>query len=228
MIKPHYIIRGVGGSHAHGLAHEDSDLDYRGVFSYPTVEFFRLTEPAETITHSAPEPDSSAHELKKFLHLASKGNPDVLEVLAIDTYIDFDLEWGPRLLELTPSLLGTKQIRSSYMGYASQQFHALKKRHVEGNDSFSAGMGTRTWKHAKHMFRLLETGHRILSTGELTPKVAARDWYLTVLPELTLDRLIGEFETLFEDLKDVKSVLPEGNPDLVKIEQYLIDYRKAH
>jgi predicted nucleotidyltransferase len=228
MSEPHFIVRGIGGSHAHGLAHENSDLDYRGVFSYPTEDFFTLSEPAETITTSAPNPDSTGHELKKFLRLASKGNPDVLEVLAVDTYIDFDMEWGPRLLELTPYLLSTNGIRSAFMGYAFQQFQELKKRSAEGNMSFSAGMGSRTWKHAKHMFRLLETGERILRTGKLTPKVADRDWYLEQLPQYTLPELISEFETRLDKVKNTSSVIPDSHPDMTRINQYLTDYRKAH
>jgi predicted nucleotidyltransferase len=227
MSDPHFIILGVGGSHAHGLAHENSDFDYRGVFSYPTEDFFQLTEPIETFVTSAPEPDSSAHELKKFLRLASKGNPDVLEVLGLEDYIDFDMEWGPRLLDLQSALLSGRAIRSAYMGYANQQFHALKKRSKEGNESFSAGMGSRTWKHAKHCFRLVETGQRILSTGIINTKVQEPSWYLEILPTLSLERMIGEFEILFEDLKDVRSVLPDA-PDYDKINQFLVDYRKDH
>lgn len=226
---PIYIVRGVGGSHAHGLSHATSDFDYRGVMSFPTDAWWGLQKPPETIDGHEPE-DHSAHELEKFLRLAAKGNPDVLEVLALDTYLDFEAGWGDRLLELTPKLLGTEQIRAAYMGYAMQQFSLLKKRAAEGNASFSAGMKShdRIWKHAKHMFRLMETGHRILSTGKLDIRVQDREWYLEKLPEMTLEQLILSFETRFAVVKDVKSVLPPTNPDYDAINGFIYDYRKAH
>lgn len=222
----HVILLGIGGSHAHGLAHEDSDYDYRGVHSYTTEEFFHVnSSPAESIvTH---DPDSTSHELKKFLRLAAKGNPDVLESLALDTYVDFDQEWGTRLLELTPSLLSTKAIKTAFIGYATQQFHALKTRHEEGNDSFSAGMGSRTWKHAKHLFRLLEAAEKVLTAGQLTPRVEDRDWYLSFLPNLTIDELITRYETRKREVEAANSVLPD-EPDYDRINQFVIDYRKAH
>jgi predicted nucleotidyltransferase len=221
------ILLGIGGSHAHGLATEESDIDYRGVFSYPTEEFFHLATPKETITTAAPDDDSTKHELKKFLTLAARGNPDVLELLGVGTFVDVEPEWGARLLELTPSILATTGIRSAYMGYADQQFQALKKRSWEGKESFSAGMERRTWKHAKHMFRLMETGERILRTGVLDSRVEDRDWYLNELPNYSLEKLIANFESLSYNFREVKSVL-RSSPDYPKIEQYLIDYRKAH
>jgi predicted nucleotidyltransferase len=222
-----YILLGLGGSHAHGLATETSDLDYRGAFSWPTEEYFRLHDPVQTITTTSDEFDVSAHELRKFLHLASKGNPDVLETFSLSEYKYIEPNWGDRLLELKPAVLSGRNIRAAYMGYANQQFHALKKRADEGVYSFAAGMERRSWKHAKHMFRLLETGYRTISTGVFSTKVDERDWYLETLPNMELREMIEVFEHSFALFKDVKSVIPE-NPDLGKIEQYLIDYRKAH
>ena len=224
---PKYIIRGVGGSHAHGLAHATSDHDYRGVHSFPTDAWWGLSKPRETLDGHEPF-DYSSHELEKFLSLAAKGNPDVLEVLALETYTDFEPRWGSKLIDLTPSILANQTIKPAYMGYASQQFHALKKRAAEGNESFSAGMGGRTWKHAKHMFRLLETGTTILRTGELRIKVENRDWYLKVLPQMTLQEMITVFELRFEEVKNLQGVLPESNPDYDAINKFIYDYRKAH
>jgi predicted nucleotidyltransferase len=221
------ILLGIGGSHAHGLATEESDIDYRGVFSWPTEKFFLLASPKESITTSDPEPDSTIHELKKFLTLAARGNPDVLELLGVDTFVDVEPEWGPRLLELKSSILAATGIRSAYMGYAEQQFQALRKRMDEGKNSFSAGMERRTWKHAKHMFRLMETGYRILSSGELDSRVVDREWYLETLPNLSLAEIVVLFEANAARFRDVTPKL-RTSPDYPKIEQYLIDYRKAH
>ncbi len=223
MTDLNYLIRGVGGSNAHGLAHEGSDHDYRGVFAYPTEALLGLDEPPETIVTAAPQPDSSAHELKKFLRLAMKANPDVLEVLALDMYIDFDDDWGPRLLELTPAFLSSTYVHSAYMGYASQQFHALEKR----GDSFSSKTKGRTWKHAKHMFRLMEVGMHLYTTGDLKIKVNSPSWYLETLPEMEIQDAIAEFDMRFEAFRHAETVLPK-QPDVERINQFLIDYRKAH
>lgn len=222
-----YILRGIGGSHAHGLSHEGSDLDYRGVFSYPTKDFFTLAEPNETFVTTGEEFDTSAHELKKFLRLASKGNPDVLELLGLKKYTEWDDEWGNRLRNLTPALLSTEGIHAAYGGYARQQFSALKKRAAEGNESFSAGMGSRTWKHAKHLFRLLEVGQRILETGRISVLVQDPDWYLTEIPKMSLADIDREANACLKNFDSATSVLPD-RPDLDRINAYLIDYRKAH
>ena len=86
-MKPQNIIlEGICGSQAYGLANEDSDQDVKGIYVAPTTEVLSLPpfNPGETIDHT--DPDWTYHELGKYLSLALKANPTVLEVLFLEGY----------------------------------------------------------------------------------------------------------------------------------------------
>lgn len=220
MTDHHYIVLGVGGSQAHGLAVEGSDYDGRGVFSYPTEDFFRFTDPKESIVTTGP--DSTSHELRKFLRLAAKGNPDVLELFGLDTYAAFDPQWGPRLLDLLPAVLSIN-VRSAYLGYANQKLTDMLK---QGED-FWPQYGTRNWKTAKHFFRILEAGKHVLSTGEIQVRVRDRDFYLEEIPKLMGNEFFHKAYEALEDFQSTNNIL-NAAPETSRLEQFIIDYRKAH
>lgn len=219
MSEPIAILEGVCGSVAHGLAHEGSDEDVHGVFSYPTSEFWSLNLPNESIVRT--NPDYSAHELKKFLLLALKSNPQVLELLWLDSYQLLEENWGERLLDARKDFASEMFVRKAYLGYADAQFRKLSERHE------TLEVGTRSFKHAKHLFRLLEQGGHLLATGELKVKVEDKDWYMNVLPSMAKEEVAAEFRKRVEEFKSVRSVLPEY-PDVARVSGYLFAYRKAH
>jgi len=69
----------VAGSHAYGLATKDSDMDIKGVFYLPKVDFYS----GEYIAQVADEKnDVVYYELGRFFELLSKSNPSALEILA--------------------------------------------------------------------------------------------------------------------------------------------------
>lgn len=216
-----FILAGICGSTAHGLAHEDSDEDIHGVFSHPTHKFWQLNQPRESIVTT--DPDTSYHELSKWLKLAAGANPQVLELLWLESYLKRESFWGSSLLALRESFLSADRVAAAYGGYADSQFKALNAR----GETFSSGTRNRTFKHAKHMFRLLEQGQKLLETGELSVKVDDRDWYLNVMPEMTLDQIKAEFKVRFTKFNEAKSVLPD-KPDWDSINTYLYEYRRNH
>lgn len=69
----------VAGSHAYGLATNDSDMDIKGVFYLPKDVFYA----GEYIAQVADEKnDVVYYELGRFFELLSKSNPSALEILA--------------------------------------------------------------------------------------------------------------------------------------------------
>ena len=78
------ILKVLVGSHAHGLATEGSDVDYRGVYVSPTSEILSLsnTKVRGKNTHwvEGENEDATSYELGHFLFLALKCNPSILEV----------------------------------------------------------------------------------------------------------------------------------------------------
>lgn len=221
MSEPNYILRGICGSTAHGLAHAGSDEDLHGVFSWPTESFWALTQPPASLVHT--DPDESYHELAKYLGLAAKSNPQVLELLWLDEYIEMEDYWGQALIDLRTAFLSTNYVSHAYGGYADSQFRKLNER----GDSFSSSTKNRTFKHAKHMFRLIEQGQKLLETGELRVKVENPDWYLFQMPDMELEDIKAEFALRFATFNEVESVLPE-HPDYDRINEYLHDYRRVH
>ncbi len=87
-----YIIyRCQVGSKAFGLSNEDSDDDVRGIFLPPADlhwSLYKLPEQVEKIENGQ---DEVYWELEKFIRLALKANPNILETL-----------WTPQVIELTP------------------------------------------------------------------------------------------------------------------------------
>lgn len=214
------ILKGIGGSINHGLDTPESDIDIRGVFAHPTETVLGMQEPQQSVVTT--DPDSTMHELRKFLTLCSKGNPDVLETLACRTYLEKEPEWGDRLIELTPSLLNAPAIRAAFVGYAQGQFKLLEQR-----GDFGAGMERRTWKHAKHMLRLTQTAYWILRTGALDYSVCDRHFMLNVIPTLSKEELVRQFFAMVDEVDHAPTDLPDA-ANMVAVNQFLIDYRKAH
>lgn len=154
-------MRGVVGSTAYGLDHENSDVDYMGVFAAPTTEVLGLSAVKESVVTK--DPDTTMHEAKKFVELCLNGNPSVSELLWLDTYEQMS-DLGSMLVNLRRSFLSRARVRDAYLGYATSQFGRLKDR---GDGSFSADTRKRTEKHARHLVRLVEQGYHLYTTGDL-------------------------------------------------------------
>jgi predicted nucleotidyltransferase len=219
MTEPNYILRGIAGSHAHGLATEKSDEDLHGVFGWPTAAFWNLESPRDSITGHEPQ-DHSYHEIQKYLKLALKGNPTVLELLYLEDYSEKEPGWGQNLIQIRHTLLGEKAIRAAYVGYADSQFQKMQRQ--PATDEY------RIWKFAKHLFRLLEQADSALRDGEIRIKVADRNWYLDDLRNMSQEQVATEFAKRVTELHNIENTpLPEW-ADPFWASEYLHDYRKSH
>ncbi len=203
------------GSHGYGLAHKDSDLDFRGFYVPPSVELWGLRKPAEQI--EAKEPDFALFEVGKFCRLAAAANPNVIEIFWANTV--WDTQDGEDLRAIRDAFLSQK-IRHTYGGYAQQQFKIALNG---GRDHLYL---KRRQKAIRHLFRLYEQGHEMLTTGNLTYRLSdpERIKALSLLDDAGLKR---EYELLDEKFKQVKSDLPL-EPDLEKINAALIAIRRRH
>lgn len=217
------IIAGIGGSHAHGLSHEDSDEDIRGVFSASTFDYWTFEGVEETKTTHAP--DSTRHELMKFLRLSMKGNPDVIEIFGYENYTSLEDGWGQALLSLQDAIFAGPAIRSAYSGYANQKYRQIQTWPEEW---FGKGEKNKAFKESKHFFRLLETGTRLLGTGAMEPKVDDPAWYLEYLPTLTKQQILSRGEDAIENLHSTPTTKFRDKPDVQRIEKFVRMYRRAH
>lgn len=79
-IKDWVIFKGLTGSRAYGTEIATSDFDHRGVFIYPQEMRLSLFDlPQESSDEN--EKDDKVYELKKFMELAMKATPNILELL---------------------------------------------------------------------------------------------------------------------------------------------------
>lgn len=211
------IYRCVVGSRAFGLDDENSDTDLRGIYLPPADLHWSMYSVPEQIEND--ETQECYWELQKFLVLALKANPNILECLNTPL-IEFKSEIADELLSIKNAFL-SKLVYQTYNGYVMSQFKKLEQ------DLRSSG--EIRWKHAMHLIRLLLQGIDILKIGELNVKVTEnRDKLLLIkrgelLWESVNDwrlMLHKDFENAFAETK-----LPE-RPDYDRANQFLIKARK--
>lgn len=226
------ILEAVVGSQAYGLANENSDIDKLGIYVEPTEAILSLHKPKETRVKT--DPDITMHEVEKFMRLASKCNPTVLELLFLDDYEILTTE-GQQLIDIRKAFL-SNTIKNSYGGYAISQARKLNIRAYTDNElnkplkdvtrGFSAKTSNRPFKHARHCFRLLQQGRQLLETGTLDVKVTNKD-ELMALQDLTIQEVVDKFEEEFKRFNEIQSVL-DNNPDYSIINNILLKIRAVN
>ncbi len=72
------VFECLSGSHAYGLQTEHSDIDIKGVYILPEDQFLGLDYTEQV---SDEKNDTVYYELRRFMELLSKNNPNILELL---------------------------------------------------------------------------------------------------------------------------------------------------
>lgn len=218
--RPFIIYKCQVGSKAFGLANESSDDDIRGIFLAPAEQHWSLYEVPQQLEFNDGQLDEVFWELEKFLRLALKANPNILETL-----------WSPLVLEMSPLAEKLRDIRKAFLsrhlyktfsGYALSQFRRMK-------NSFQK-TGSFKHKHAMHLLRLLRSGTSALRTGEIMLDVSEfRSELLKVrgghYSFEEVESMAKELEKEFAEAFD-KTDLPE-QPDFKTVDAFLIDARRA-
>ncbi|WP_116209943.1 nucleotidyltransferase domain-containing protein [Streptomyces olivoreticuli] len=217
LVEQHSILSVVVGSRAFGLATDASDVDRRGVYVAPTVDFWRMSKPP---THlDGPLPEQFSWEVERFCELALSANPNVLEVLH-SPLVEHSTPLGGELRELSPAFL-SRQAHQTFAGYAQSQFaKADARRQREGEPR---------WKHVVHLLRLMISGATLLESGTVQVGVGAhRDRLLAVRRgEVSWSEACAWRDELSArlDAALAGSSLPQA-PDTVRVEDWLISVRR--
>ena len=159
--EPHTIYRCIVGSQAFGLTDGASDVDRRGLY-LPTAELHwsLYGVPAQINPHrTGPDADNADTywELQKFLIMALKANPNILECLHT-SLVEYRTPLAEELLANRQRFL-SKLIYQTYNGYVMSQFKKLVQD--------LRARGEIRWKHAMHLIRLLLSGITALEEGKL-------------------------------------------------------------
>jgi hypothetical protein len=146
----HVIYRCVVGSRAYGLDVEESDVDRRGIYLPPAILQWSLYGLPEQIEDATTQ--ECYWELQKFLVLALKANPNILECL-YTPLVELATPLAQELLESRARFL-SKLVYQTYNGYVLSQFRKLEQDlRIQGELK---------WKHVMHLVRLLLSGVTIL------------------------------------------------------------------
>jgi hypothetical protein len=211
------IYRCVIGSQAYGLADDESDVDRRGIYLPSADLHWSLYGVPEQLENH--ETQEAYWELQKFLVLALKANPNVLECL-YTPLIEKATPLAEELLAMKTIFL-SRMVYQTYNGYVMSQFKKLQ--------ADIRNQGQVKWKHVMHLIRLLLSGIGVLRDGFVPVKVDThRDRLLAIrrgeIPWEDVENwrlsLHQDFNAAFETTK-----LPE-RPDYERANAFLIGARR--
>jgi uncharacterized protein len=218
-LRPWIIYRCQVGSKAFGLASGESDDDLRGIFLPPARLQWSLRRLPEQLEFAEHQQDEVYWELEKFLRLALKANPSVLETLWTPLVLLAD-ETAQELRAMRQAFL-SKYLYKTYSGYVLSQFRRMANAYK--------AQGSYKPKHAMHLIRLLYSGIAALDTGEIRIDVAEhRDELLHIrdaaLPFEEVKRRALKLDERFQQAFE-RTALPE-QPGYARVEEFLIRARR--
>lgn len=112
----HLLLKCISGSQAYGLALPHSDTDIKGVYILPKTEYFGLSN-IDQINNETN--DEMYYELRKFVDLLLKNNPNILELLS--TPDDCVQHRHPKMNLLKPELFLSRLCNQTFGQYAYAQ-----------------------------------------------------------------------------------------------------------
>ncbi|HEX2628228.1 MAG TPA: nucleotidyltransferase domain-containing protein [Chitinophagaceae bacterium] len=120
------IFESIAGSKLYGLNTATSDTDIRGVYILPKEVYYSLEYTPQVSNESN---DIVYYELKRFVELLAKNNPNMLELLAVPEHSV--LFKHPLMNAFTPELFLSKLCETTFANYAFTQIkkaYGLEKK----------------------------------------------------------------------------------------------------
>ncbi|HEX4951330.1 MAG TPA: nucleotidyltransferase domain-containing protein [Blastocatellia bacterium] len=211
------IYRVIVGSRAYGLDHAESDTDRRGIYLPPADLHWSMFGVPEQIENK--DTEECYWELQKFLVLALKANPNILECL-YSPLIETITPLAQELLDMREIFL-SKLVYQTYNGYVMSQFKKLEQD--------LRAHGEIKWKHAMHLIRLLHSGVTVLRDGFVPVRVDEhRDALLAIRRgELNWDEVNARRLSLHKEFDAALATtkLPE-RPDYERANAFLLRARR--
>lgn len=233
------ILECIVGSTLHGTSVSDGleDLDLmaivveepRHIVGFYQEDTWTKRSKPEGVRSEAGDTDYVAYGLRKYLHLALKGNPTILlAMFAPQGFVRVINDYGQELQSMYQRIV-SKQVYAPFRGYMRQQHERLLglrgQRNITRPELVKAhGFDT---KYAAHIVRLGLQGEEILSTGritlpmpveqrELITSIRLGKYSLGQVSEIIIDaenRIVSAYEN---------SKLPE-KPDWKYVQEWMID-----
>lgn len=216
------IYRCVVGSRAFGLDTEESDTDRRGIYLPPAELHWSLYGVPEQLENDGPvtwKGEECYWELQKFLIMALKGNPNILECL-YTPLVEHATPLADELLAMRDAFL-SRLVYQTYNGYVMSQFKRMQ--------ADLRNQGKVKPKHVMHLIRLLVSGIHVLREGFVPVDVGQHRERLFAIKseEMPWDdieawrkELHGDFDRALEETD-----LPE-RPDYERANEFLVKARR--
>ncbi|MBV9085209.1 MAG: nucleotidyltransferase domain-containing protein [Acidobacteriaceae bacterium] len=210
------IYRCIVGSTAYGLDQEGSDMDRRGFYLPPADLEWSLAGVPEQLETDYEE---VYWEIEKFIRLALKANPNVLECL-YSPMVETCTPLARDLIDMRHIFL-SQYIHRTYNSYVLSQFKKLEQD--------LRNHGEVRWKHVMHLIRLLLSGVVVLKHGFVPLRVDEhRDRLLAIRRgEAPWEEVEQWRLALHRDLDEVleTTLLPQ-HPDYERANDFLIKARR--
>ena len=211
------IYRVIVGSRAYGLDTEASDTDRRGIYLPPANVHWSMFGVPEQLENK--DNEECYWELQKFLVLALKANPNILECL-YSPLIETITPLAQELLAMREIFL-SKLVYQTYNGYVMSQFKKLEQD--------LRARGEIKWKHAMHLIRLLLSGVTVLREGFVPVRVDEHREELLAIRrgELNWDEVNARRLSLHKEFDSALATtkLPE-RPDYERANAFLLRARR--
>lgn len=216
------IYKVVHGSRAYGTHRPDSDYDEKGIAVIKDRRYYFGFERFEQKDSGWNDGnDRVIYDLRKFFRLALKCNPNIVEVLFVDSGQILTITESGKMLLAEREMFLSKMAAKTFGGFAIAQLKRMQ--HKE-----KAGKGI-NWKHAYHLIRLLRMGQEILLEGKVIVKRPDAADLLEIRDgKWEYKEVVRQGEELLIKLNEAekKSALPDG-PDIKKAEKLMMEiYRR--
>jgi len=223
-VDSHLILKGKIGSHAHGTATADSDDDFRGIVIAPKSFYLGLDHFEQ---YEQNEPDIVYYDIQKYVQLALKANPSILELLFLEEY-ELRTPYADKLIAIRDTFL-SRRCAQTYIGYAVSQLQKLRVKLNPASRTEKRMLLVQKYgydsKFAMHLVRLLNTCKEILSTGTLTVKRPEASYLLEIRNgKYTLDELEAVATKLIEEVREAEAATTiRKEPDYHLVNRVLVE-----
>jgi predicted nucleotidyltransferase len=232
------ILRGVVGSTSHGTAIEgQDDRDEMGIFVEPPknvcglapCEHYIYRDQPDGIRSQPGDLDLTMYSLRKYCRLAAQGNPSVMILLWLQSYIR-RTQIGAELVAIREAFI-SKDSGERFLGYLRAQKTKLtgERARTVNRPELVAKYGYDT-KFAMHALRLGLEGIELMTHRRLTLPVAE--------PDLTTLRAVRSGQINFADalrlIEDAEARLRRlvdactWGADIGQIDQFLVRAHITH
>ena len=168
-----HILQATVGSTAYGLSTSTSDVDYMGIV-VPPIDYYIGIKTfgwgSGTKVEKKENEEYTFYELKKFISLAIRFNPNVIPLLFLkEEFYNIITPEGKMLLDCRDAFLSKNAIKP-LLGYAGGQkdriFHENTEKLGENRKQLVKKFGYDT-KYAMHTLRILNMAKEFFETGKL-------------------------------------------------------------